>query len=385
LIDRDEVLVALGDSENRVEELTSLLHLAEELEEPTQLAEAYYRQAVFFENTGDEHKALEISHSALQAARKAGNQSLEMRVLTLMLICQTRLGELKVASALADDLLLRSRGLEDESVLARILTNVALYYSETGDIAKAIQLGERQIEINHRLGDRVGEAIGLGNVGYNYLQLGQFEKGRDALEQSLKLNEALGARRIRAYNLLNLGLCNWRSGDADSAQRVLEQALPEFETMCDAFGRGAGLSYMALALEHEEDLKDAMKYFTEAREILAELGIRGFEYDTIAGLARCSWGQGSKEESQKYATELWDYLSHNNAKGMEFPVWAYQTCATVFESYGDDKKSQDAIEAGYQTLMTQADNISNANLRNSYLETVPEHRAMIEMWNRMIR
>ena len=385
LLDHDEVLVALGDSENRKDELVSLLHLAEELEEPTRLAEVYYRQAVLFENTGDDQKALEVSQSALRAARKVGNQTLEMLVLPLILVCHTRLGELKVASAIADELLSRSEGLEDESVLARILTNVAVYFAETGDIGKAVELGERQIEINHRLGDRVGEAIGLGNVGYNYLQLGQFEKGRAALEQSLKLNEALGARRVRAYNLLNLGLCSWRSDDTDSAQQLLEQALPEFEAIGDAFGRGASLSYMALALEHEGDLKGATQYFTEAREILTEVGMRGFEFDTIAGLARCSLNHDLRDESQKYVTELWDYLSHDNVKGMEFPVWAYETCATVFEALGDDKKSQASIEAGHQVVMTHANKISSAELRKSYLEMIPEHRAMVEMSNRINR
>ena len=385
LLDRDEILGVLGETEERRIGITSLLRLAQDLEDPKRLAQAYYRQAVYFESLGDDHKALEISQSALRAARKADNLSLEMLILPLMLVCQTRLGELKVASELADELLLRSEGLEDESVLARILTNIAVHYTETGDIGMAVELGERQIEINHRLGDRVGEAIGLGNVGYNHLQLGQFDKGRDALEQSMKLNEALGARRVRAYNLLNLGLCDWRNGDTESAQQITQQVLTEFEAIGDAFGRGTSLSYMALALEHMGDVKGATQYFTQAREILTELGVRGFEYDTIAGLARCSLVSGSNHEAQKFATELWDYLTHYHAKGMEFPIWAYQTCATVFEAIGDDKKYQDIIEAGYQILMTHADKISNAELRKSYLDIVPEHRAMIEMWNRIAR
>jgi hypothetical protein len=155
--------------------------------------------------------------------------------------------------------------------------------------------------------------------------------------------------------------------------------------MGDSFGKGACRSYLALSREHTGDTNGAMYYFTEAREIFVEIGMRGFEYDTIAGLARCSLSSGSKEEAQKYATELWGYLSHNNAKGMEFPIWAYQTCAKVFEATGDDKKSQAAIEAGYHTLMAKANSFSNADLRKSYLDIVPEHRAIIEMWSRRDR
>ncbi len=384
LLERDEVLVALGDTENRKEGLVSLLQLAEEFDEPTRLAEVNYRQAVFFENTGEEQKALEISLPALHVSRDAGKQELEMRLLSIMLVCRTRVGELEEASALADELLLRSKGLEDETVLARVLTNVAVFYTQTGDIGKAVELVEHQIEINHRSGDRIGEAIGLGNVGYNYLQLGQFEKGRFALERALKLNEAIGARRMRAYNLINIGLCDWRSDNAMSAVQIVAKALTEFEAIGDAFGRGTSLLYLALVLEHMGDLKGAIQHFAGAREIFAEVSMRGVEHDAIAGMARCSLASGSKGEAKKFITELWDYLNHNGAKGIEFPLLAYQTCAMVFETLGEDEKSVKAMEAGYQALMTQAEKISNAELRQSYLDNVSENRTLFEMWSRKI-
>ncbi len=385
LLELDGALAALGSTENQKEGLASLNQLAEEFDEPSRLVEANYRQAVFFVSMGETQKALDISRYALQVARDTGKLELEPRLLALMIVSKTRAGELEEAAILADELLARSEELEDETDLALILTNVAVFYSQAGDIGKAVELVERQIKINHQTGDRIGEAIGLGNIGYNYIQLGQFERARVALERSLKLHEALGIRRMYAYNTLNLGLCDWRSGNAEAAVGTMGQALGKFEAIADAFGRGSSLLYLALALEHLEDFQRARKKFAGAKEIFAEVGMFGLELDAIAGLARCSLAGGTHGEAQKYVTGLWDHLSHDGATGMEFPVLVYQTCATVFDSLGDEEKSKSALDAGYQTLMTQADKISNMELRQSYLDNVPENRTLFEMWSRKDR
>jgi hypothetical protein len=67
---------------------------------------------------------------------------------------------------------------------------------------------------------------------------------------------------------------------------------------------------------------------------------------------------------------------------MEFPIRAYVTCAEVFDSLGEREKSQEAIDSGYHQLLEQADKIGDVEWRNRYLENVPEHRAIREMWDR---
>jgi tetratricopeptide (TPR) repeat protein len=383
LLDREEVLGVLGETELRRGDTDSLLKLAEEFEGPDRLAEANYRIGIFFESMGNPRAALDAFELALEESRLAEDQILGTTVLAMMVVCQTRLGDLKKASGLARETMLHSEELEDESALARALTNVAVYYTESGDIAKAARLTEQQIEINHRLGDRAGEAIGLGNVGYNYLQLGFFEKGRLALERALELNAALGARRANAYNLLNLGLAQWRVGESRNALHLLEQAHPGLEAHGDAFALGAMHSYSALVLEQIGDLEGASASYREAMEILGQIGLHGFVQDSLAGLARCALTKGHKEEALQYVMELCDYLEHHGAKGMEFPMCAYQTCARVFEDVGDEAKSRAAIEGGYRELMSRAEIISDTEWRKSFLENVPENRALIEMWNRM--
>jgi hypothetical protein len=68
---------------------------------------------------------------------------------------------------------------------------------------------------------------------------------------------------------------------------------------------------------------------------------------------------------------------------MEFPVWAYRVCAEVFDTLGDLTCARAAVEAGYAELMQRAARISEPEWRASYLENVPEHRAMGAMWEQL--
>jgi class 3 adenylate cyclase/tetratricopeptide (TPR) repeat protein len=383
LLDRSEVLGLLSKPELRKENDALLLEIAKEAGDQYRLAEANFRRGSFLESTGDLPAALEAFGVALEASKLTQDQNLSASILAMMVVCQTRLGELRAADELAEEALLLSQNVDDKNALARILTNVGVYYSESGDIEQATRLAERQIEITHQLGDRTGEAVGLGNISYNYLQLGLFEKGRIALERALELNEALGAHRHHAYNLLNSGLAQWRFGEGRTAKQLLEQARPAFEAHGDLFGLGVMHSYKALAMEQVGDLKGASEAYKEAMDTLEGIGLHGFAQDALAGLARCAFAKGDMEAAKQYTTELCDYLDEHEAKNMEFPIQAYETCARIFGDLDDEIKSRAAIEGGYRELMSRADRIIDAEWRESFLENVPENRALMEMWDRM--
>lgn len=385
LLVRDEVLASLGEPESRKEGLGSILSIAYEIDEPGLLAEVYYRQATLFQNAGDQHQALDLAQSALEAAQAAGDNRLETLILGIMVVCLTRVGEFNEAATIADQLLLRSKGIDDEELLVRLLTNVSVHYNVTGNFGKAAALCEQQVTVSDQVGDKFGEAFGLGNLGFNYHQLGQFEKGRNALQRALKLNEELGARRMRAVNLLNLGFSNWRIGDLEDAMETLFGALAEFEAVGDSLGRGYSHLYKAFVLEGMGDCHGARDSYQDAISILSEIGLQGNVQDAMAGLARCALAGGQIEEAQGYALDLWEFLELNQEKNMELPVWAYLTCASIFEASGDEANERAAIEGGHQQLMSLADNIDEQEWRESFLENVPEHRALLKMWDHINR
>lgn len=150
----------------------------------------------------------------------------------------------------------------------------------------------------------------------------------------------------------------------------------------DAFGRAASLHYLALVLERTGDLSGAMRRFEEAKNVFIERNSHAWAMDPLAGVARCALALGQLDEARRHVTELWNYMSDHGPKGMEQPVWAYLTCADISDALGEREQAHAAIKAGYRELMDRAGKISDPEWRKSFLENVPEHRAIIELWER---
>jgi hypothetical protein len=64
------------------------------------------------------------------------------------------------------------------------------------------------------------------------------------------------------------------------------------------------------------------------------------------------------------------------------PGRAYLACAEIFDALGDVENFQDVLKASHQALMEVADTKNIPEWQQSLLENVPEHRALIEMWER---
>ena len=383
LLGRDEVLGVLGETEARIADDIALVALAQELNDDSRLADAFMRQAYFISVTGDERRALELYEAALAAARRAGYIETEALTLSLMTVCQTRLGDLDQATSVAGEALKRVRDLDNDKTTAMILTNVAILYTESGDFARGIQLLNQQLEICQRTGNRLGEAIGLSNLGYDYIFLGLYPSGQAALEKSLILFESIGAPHWKSFAQLNLGITYLRCGDIRAARQTLEKAASELATTGDTFARAVNHSYLGLTLENSGDMESAIDYFNKARSILDEISIPSYENDALAGLARCYLNMGFTAEAQQYGNQVCAYLRQQGSKGMEFPMLAYQTCADLNESLGDTENEFVMVRAGYLDLMERAGKISDLSWRQSFLENVPEHRALIERWEQI--
>ncbi len=379
LLGRSETLSILGQNEARREDLDSLLALAQEFSDDNRLAEAYYHQGFFLANLGDDRAALPAFEASVVTARRAGNWSMEALVLALEAISLNRLGKRQAAETNALKILANLGELDDKT-LSRTLTNIAVFYTEIGDIARGIELLSQSVEVNHRLGDRYGEAIGLGNLGYDYVQLGLPEKARAALERAVDLAKMIGARQQHAYHLLNLGLAFWRSGDTQAAQRALAQAIPEISAIGDSFGQAASLSYQGHVLEGLGQESEAYPRFAEAQEIFTRIGMPAYGMDALSGLARCDLSAGLVDQARQRAGQVWEFLQQHGPEGMEFPVWAYLTCARIYLAASDDESSRSTVRAGYRELITRAEKISDLAWRKSFLENIPEHRVIASMW-----
>ncbi len=376
LAGRVEALDVLGERDAQGQDVAALVALARRLDDTQRLAEALFRQEQYATALGDPRFQQRAADEAIEGARQAGDAALEARTLASKAAWQTRQGELAAARETVNASLTRAEVAGDAATRAFVLIRAGLHFSEMGDLAGAVRLFEEAATLAEQIGDRRSEAQARGNLGYNYVLLGLYSLAETTLERAQQLTAAIGERRMRAYHLLNLGLAHVQSGSAGEAQRLLDEALAELEAMGDTFGQAAGQLYLGLALERQADWVAAAQRFGAAEELFSSRGMEGFALTALAGQARAALAQSHIHTAHRLTDRVWRYLSERGAGGLEFPILAYLTCARIYAALGDRATAQAARDTGRQELATAAGKISDATWRRSFLDNVPEHRAL---------
>jgi hypothetical protein len=57
-------------------------------------------------------------------------------------------------------------------------------------------------------------------------------------------------------------------------------------------------------------------------------------------------------------------------------------CAETFDALGEAENAWAVLESGHQILIDIADTINLPEWRQSFLENQPDHKAIMEMWER---
>jgi class 3 adenylate cyclase/tetratricopeptide (TPR) repeat protein len=385
LLGREEALSVLADAEPWKADINDLLELAGSFEDENYLAEAYLRQAKFGMSSGDIPISDHASREAFATARRCGNEAIEAKALVLIAVVGIHRDDKLAAVEHVEEALQLARSIGDENVLAYVLFRAAFCYGEIGNFARWYPLYIEQIELNHHLGNRIQEAMALGNFASSHLGSGLYKQARVLLEHAIQITQSVGAHRLLAYDLMNLGDVYRVTGDLRKAHQLMEQALQEISSTPDARGKAYALGGLGLVLFEMDDPSGASRRIREAHELALSHGLSGLACETTIGLAACAVILGQLDEASKYVHEGWDYLKAHGWTGMGYPGKAYLTCAEIFDALGDTDNFQAVLDIGYKALLEVADTKNISEWRQSFLENVPEHRALIEMWERSKR
>ena len=382
LLEREDALSVLGVAEPWKADIDALQELAHSFGDDGFLAEAYFRQAVFGLKIGDIQVIDQASQEALKAARHSGNELIEIKALAIAGLAAYHRGDQTSAKEMTEEALKRARAQRDESVLAYVLFRAAFFYSELPDIARCYSLWIEQIELDHRLGNRNQEVTSLGNLGSGYLWLGLYKQARSQIEQAVQICRALGARRLLAYNLGNLADIYLDTGDLRRASQLLDEALQEISPTQDARGMTWMTADKGLALLMMGDIPGASRRFSEAKQLALSHAMATAACEITAGQAACAVQQGQLDEAGKYTHEVWDFLKENGIVGLNRSGMAYRLLAETFDALGEAENARAVIESGHQALIEVLETIGIPEWRQSFLENVPDNRALMEMWER---
>jgi tetratricopeptide (TPR) repeat protein len=141
-------------------------------------------------------------------------------------------------------------------------------------------------------------------------------------------------------------------------------------------GLSSGQFYLGLVQESAGNVDLAMACYTQARQGFTRLENLPASVEALAGQARLYLAQGDLAEAQNLASQVLEHLEKHSPQGMELPLLAYQSCASVFQSAGDLPRARHAAELGQIELLRRAARISDPAWRQVYLEAAPEHNQL---------
>ncbi len=100
--------------------------------------------------------------------------------------------------------------------------------------------------------------------------------------------------------------------------------------------------------------------------------------DTKAGLIRIALAQGDTARALALTEEILCYLAEHSIEGILSPFGTYLACIQALQAANDHRADVVLAEAK-GILMKTAVMIENQTLKDSYLQNVPAHRALMTM------
>jgi tetratricopeptide (TPR) repeat protein len=289
-----------------------------------------------------------------------------------------RLDDVSTAQTLARDGLAEARLRGLQGVQGRFLNALTVIASHRQDLVEMLEAGRQSTELRRALGDRRNEAIGLCSTGSGWLDMGELAKARRDLEAALQLHTAIGDRGLEPIALANLSQLRLWEGDLEGA---LESAQAAHDIAVSV--QAAGMQVLALWALGNAQLAadrpaDALATFERAGERAGKMPLR---HDAAAGRARVALAMGEVGMAVDCIEPVLEQLaSDSRLDGTLGPRLVQLSCFQALRAAGDPRAAG-VLARAYEGLQERAATISDASLRRSLLDNVPENRDIVAAWS----
>ncbi len=230
-----------------------------------------------------------------------------------------------------------------------------------------------------QIGDRGQEAISVCNIGESWLELGEPTLARRHLEEGARLALACGNLIPRSAALSNLSVLARRPGNGGRAvslaRRSIEAAVatsaPQFEAI--------GLQQLGEA-EHTVGRHAAAARAFDAVRAPAVQHQRPEPPDALGGLAALALAQGDVPGALRHVLQVLELDAGGSmAQRSLNPRRLALICHRVLSSSGDARATA-WLRRAHDELLAVAATVSDATLREGFLNNIPDHRAILAAW-----
>lgn len=268
----------------------------------------------------------------------------------------------------------RSYEAGDLAEVAVSLFNLSFYETSKHNFTTARAYLEEARSIYRRLGSYL-EARVEGELGYLAFRLGDYTASRQLLTRAVAVLERSESRFHLVIAQSTLAYVFIEEGKPAEALATLQRIASDYELLTL---RAAVLDPMAWALVTLGRIAEAEAVCEELLQFYSGLsdqdGVVGVKIE-LAGVALL---MGDLERVRQLIEPVMQFLESSDFGDFTRPMRNYEVCIRALQSLGDPRADRLLTDA-YEQLIKQAANLDERE-RQAFLEAVPSHRAIMELW-----
>jgi len=334
------------------------LKLAEAQHSDLQMARALSSRAAAVARKGNDSLAILIYQDALNKQIPERNVRLKAELYTEMGRAYYHLAAYDEASEAFFKALSFLDGDSLKTFRAAVLNSIGNVFYFT-NIPEAAKYYQQSLEIHESMDNMDGIASQLGNLGLVQVSLKNYEKAIEYSERSLKYYKMLGHERSIARSEVNLAHAYKSVKKTAQALSHANEALRITHKLKDERGIATATIMLGNIYFDLEDFGAAVRFYEPGLQMVQDLGMRSYQYETMFFLAEsyAQVGQGAK------ALELYPKVIN-----LKDSIIREEMQSLIAEK---DVKYQSLQKEGQISLLTAEAELSELQLRKreSYLLT----------------
>ncbi len=369
-----------------VSEMAAMQEAAQELirlapDQSTYAIQAQLELGISLTRQGQLKEARATVEGALLAAVKNENTAvLEADILSNLGAISFYQHNMEDARQFYEEALHKHRRTDNRKGEAIALDNLAGVSFQAGDYASAQQNNLAAYTIHQTIGNRRDEARSLSNLGTIYHALGELLPASDAQKRAIRLAQEVADPALQSVANNNYGLVLTELNLHQDALKACRQAVRLDQELGDSIGEAYSQTSLALAYEANEIWQSAMDAHHRALNLREESKDDPSQLDNWAGLIRGALAEGNTAEAQKSEYKVISFLQQTPEaiEGVEHPIKFFLTLIELNKKLGNNAEALKWQKQGQAFLQTRAHKISDASVREKYLQTSRNQRLLLE-------
>jgi tetratricopeptide (TPR) repeat protein/transcriptional regulator with XRE-family HTH domain len=262
-------------------------------------------------------QVITLQHTALAAARRAGDKPAQAAALNQLTLAQALTEDTAAAAASQRQALALYRDLGDSRGQGDALHSLSLVCQMAYDYPASVDAARQALDLYRQAGDRVGQGDALNQLGFAQLLANDYPSAAAAAQQALELFLDLGDKLGQCAALEALGLTQLQTGRYPAAAASLRQALRLCREVGERQGEGIVLNGLGRVQRMTGDYPAATASLQQALEIFRDIGDRGniaSTLDEIGVLQRLIGDYPAAAASHQQALQLFRDLGARRAQ-----------------------------------------------------------------------